>query len=152
MEVAVDPPAGAARRLLKGGWRLADPVQITLSPESYQEYIRASRAEFSVAKHGYVVTGCGWFSERSTSYLASGRPVIVEDTGFSRWLPTGRGVLTFHDVEEALACIEDVNARYELHCRSARDVVEAHFEAGSVLSSLLERAFAPGRSLAERRA
>lgn len=142
MELAVNPPADVRRRLLEGGWRLTDPVQVTLTQALHREYLHGSRAEFSVAKHGYVVTQCGWFSERSTSYMACGRPVVVEDAGFSRWLPTGLGVLAFRNADEALACIYDLNSRYDLHCRAAREVVEAHFESGTVLRSLLERATA----------
>jgi len=142
MEVAVRPPREVRARLFEGGWLLVDPVEVTLTPEGYQRYLRDSSAEFSVAKHGYVVTGCGWFSERSTSYLASGRPVVVQDTGFSRWLPTGTGVLAFRGVEDALASVAEVRRRYRAHCRAARELVAAHFESGTVLGALLERAFA----------
>ena len=105
----------------------------------YQEYIQRSRAEFSVAKEGYVVSRSGWFSERSAAYLASGRPVVVQDTGFSNWLPAGRGVLAFQNPEEALAGIDSVNSDYQAHCRAARALAEEHFDAGKVLPRLLEQ-------------
>ena len=113
---------------------------ISRDPWTYQHYVRTSRAEFSVAKHGYVVTRCGWFSDRSAAYLASGRPVVIQDTGFSEWLPTGDGVLPFRTREEAIARLNDVKARYDVHCRAARAVAEEYFDARLVLSSLIDRA------------
>jgi hypothetical protein len=127
-------------RLIEGGWRIANPVQITRSPSRYQRYLRSSKAEFSVAKHGYVTTRCGWFSERSAAYLASGRPVVIQDTGFSRWLSTGRGLLPFNSRDEAAGALEEVSRRYNIHCRAARELAEQHFDARIVLTSLLDRA------------
>jgi hypothetical protein len=129
---------GAPRELLRAhGWQVSDPLVVTRDPWTYQEYLRNSRAEFGVAKHGYVVTRSGWFSERSAAYLASGRPVVVQDTGFSAWLPTGSGVLAFREPEEALAAIDSVNCDYETHCRAARALAEEYFDAGTVLPRLL---------------
>lgn len=139
MEIAVDPPDAARKRLREGGWKLADPAAVSRTPATYQQYLRASRAEFCVAKHGYVTTRCGWFSDRSAGYLASGRPVVVEDTGFSDFLPCGRGVIAFRSPQEALAGIEQVNADYVGHCRAARAFVEEYFDAAKVLSHLLEK-------------
>jgi hypothetical protein len=113
---------------------------LTRDPWSYQQYIRDSKAEFSVAKHGYVASCSGWFSERSAAYLAAGRPVVTEDTGFSRWLQCGSGVIAFKNVEQASAGVEDVAANYDAHCRAAREVVAAHFDSRSVLPHLLKRA------------
>ena len=104
------------------GWRLLDPLEVTRDPWSYQEFIRGSKAEFSVAKHGYVASRSGWFSERSAAYLASGRPVLTQQTGFSDWLQTGAGLLAFETMEEALAGIEEIDAGYEHHCRAARAI------------------------------
>src|SRR3954471_23965177 len=78
-----------------GGWQFIDPFRVTRTPWTYQSYIRGSKAEFSVAKHGYVEANSGWFSERSAGYLASGRPVVTQDTGFSSWLEAEEGVLAF---------------------------------------------------------
>jgi hypothetical protein len=140
MEIAVgSPPPGVADRLAAGGWRLADPLAVTRTPWTYQDYLRDSRAEFCVAKHGYVTTRCGWFSERSCSYLASGRPVVVQDTGFSDFLPCGRGLLAFRTPAEAAEAIRTLRDDYEDHCRAARALAEEYFDARRVLTELLER-------------
>ena len=143
MEVAVNVPAAVRKRLVGGGWQVADPLTVTCSPSTYQSYLRASRAEFSVAKHGYVITRCGWFSDRSAGYLASGRPVIIQDTGFSDWLEAGCGVVPFRTPAEASAAIAEINGRYELHCRAARAIAEEYFDARKVLSHLIEHAMNP---------
>ena len=103
----------------------------------YQRYIRDSYAEFSVAKDIYVEMRTGWFSERSACYLASGRPVVVQDTGCSRILPSGTGLLTFESPEQALEAISSVRRHYEEHCRSARDIAASCFDAHGVLRNLL---------------
>jgi len=121
----------------KKDWILRNPLEPTRTPWTYRRYIRNSKAEFSVAKHGYVATHSGWFSERSAAYLASGRPVVIQDTGFSDWLETGAGVLAFSTPDEALAAIEDVNRRYEFHCKAARSVAEQYFDARKVIRRLL---------------
>lgn len=120
------------------GWVLRDSLELTRDPWTYQSYIQQSKAEFSVAKHGYVVTHSGWFSERSACYLASGRPVLTQETGFSQWLETGSGIIPFSTSEEVMAGIEEINSHYEFHCRAARGIAEEFFEAGKILSSLLE--------------
>jgi hypothetical protein len=131
--------ASAPRDALRArGWSVVDPLPVTRDPWTYQEYIRSSRAEFSVAKHGYVTSRSGWFSERSACYLAAGRPVITQDTGFSRHIPTGAGLLAFDDVEDALAAVADVNRRYSQHCAAARELAAAYFDSDLVLTRLLE--------------
>jgi len=140
MQIAVNLPVDVRERLLGGGWKLADPAEVTRDVPSYQRFLRASRAEFSVAKHGYVVTRCGWFSERSAAYLASGRPVVVQDTGFSEWLKTGCGVIAFKNPNEAIAGIEEINRRYDCNCVAARQIAEEYFDSRKVLSEMLERA------------
>ena len=120
------------------GWHLVDPLVVTRDLAAYQRFIRDSRAEFAVAKHGYVVSRSGWFSERSAGYLASGRPVLAQDTGFGSALPTGEGLIAFSDVVEAAAGVEAISARYEHHCRAARAVAEEHFASSGVLTRLLE--------------
>ena len=119
---------------------MINPLEVTRDPGSYQRYIHSSRAEFSVAQHAYVSTRCAWFSDRSTAYLASGRPAVIQDTGFTEWLPPGRGVIAFSTPEEAIAGIEEVNRRYEFHCREARQVAERSFDARRVLTALLDSA------------
>jgi len=140
MEMALNAPAEIRRQLAKGGWRLVDPREVTRDLWTYQRYLRASRAEFSVAKHGYVVTRCGWFSERSAAYLASGRPVLIQETGFSDWLNSGAGVIPFSTADDVLNGIQEINGRYEFHCKAARAVAEEYFDSRKVLSSLVERA------------
>ena len=113
---------------------------MTRDPWSYQDYIRRSRGEFSVAKDGYVVANTGWFSERSACYLATGRPVILQDTGFSSNIVTGAGLLAFSSFDEALTQLVEVDANYEKHCEAARDIAEAHFDSQKVIDSLISRA------------
>lgn len=135
-----------ARPLRERGWEVIDPLGPSRDPWTYQRFIQQSRAEFSVAKHGYVVSRSGWFSERSAAYLASGRPVLVQDTGFSDWLPTGEGVLPFESIDEAAAGVEEIERRYVVHCRAAREIAEAYFDARRVLPQLLERALGTGHT------
>jgi hypothetical protein len=126
--------------LAKHGWEVVPGWVASRTPEAYRAFIRDSRAEFGVAKHGYVLGRTGWFSDRSVCYLASGRPTVVEDTGQHDWLPVGEGLLTFRDVPEALRGIEAVNADYERHRRAARRLAEEYFATDRVLPPLLEAA------------
>jgi hypothetical protein len=142
-ELALGGRETPAERLLDLGWQLRDPIATTRDPWVYQRYMRASKAEFSVAKHGYVVSGSGWFSERSCGYLASGRPVITQDTGFSSFLPVGDGLLSWRSPSEARTALVEVDARYEHHCRAARDFAAAHFDSRDVLSRLLDAVASP---------
>jgi hypothetical protein len=131
--------ASAPRDRLRGhGWALQDPLAVTRDPWAYQDYIRASKAEFAVAKHGYVAGRTGWFSERTACYLASGRPALVQDTGFTDLLPDGAGLLAFGSPEEAVAGAAAIGGRYESHCRAARAVAEECFDAEKVLTRLLD--------------
>jgi hypothetical protein len=139
LEIALGGQSAPRDELKAQGWQIADPLQVTRDPWSYQDYISASKAEFSVAKHGYVSSRCGWFSERSACYLATGRPVVVQETGFSKQLPIGHGLLAFGDLESAAAAVEEVSAHYNEHCRAAREVCEAHFDSRKVLPSLIDR-------------
>ena len=127
----------APRDLLREhGWRLLDGGPLTTG--EYQAYLQASKAEFGIVKHGYAVSRCGWFSERSAAYLASGRPVVVQDTGFTDWLPTGRGLLPYETPDDALDALENLDTNYESHCRTARELVAEYFDSRRVLSRLLE--------------
>jgi len=131
--------------LARKGWRITDPAVVCPDPDRYREYIETSKAEWSVAKNGYVQGQPGWFSCRSACYLAAGRPVVVQETGFSSVLPTGEGLLAFTDLEEAAEGIREVQADYARHSRAAREVAETHFDSEQVLSELVERAMeAPG--------
>ena len=147
-EVAVN--AGKTRRTPRGllarkGWKVVDPSVVCPDLDSYRSYIQASFAEWSVAKGGYVKGAPGWFSCRSACYLAAGRPVVVQDTGFGGVLPVGEGIVPFQTPAEAAAGVRDVQARYGVHARAATDIAREYFDARSVLESLLERAFPPAR-------
>lgn len=129
-------------RLLKdNGWLLADAGQIA-DLSSYQEYIARSRAEIGIAQNAYVKGCSGWFSDRSCHYLASGKPVLAQSTGFERCVPTGRGLLTFRNMEEASAGVDAINRDYEGHCRAAREFAEEYLDYRKVLPRMLERCMA----------
>jgi hypothetical protein len=121
------------------GWRLLDPAAVADTPDRYRELVRASQAEIAVAKEGYVRSRSGWFSDRSACYLASGRPVVAQDTGFGRALPVGEGLLPFTTVEDAAAAVEDVLARPQAHATAARSIAEELLDSDRVLDRLLER-------------
>jgi hypothetical protein len=130
-------PEGDRALLLENGWRLVDPHQVAPCPAQYREYIRSSRGEFMCPKPIHVQLRTGWFSERSLAYLASGLPVVAEDTGFSERIPTGTGLLSFNDIDGAAAAIAEVNANYERHRRAAREVVEAFFDWRKTVETIL---------------
>jgi hypothetical protein len=121
------------------GWDIVDPAAVADTPDRYREFIQGSKGELGIAKSGYVESQCGWFSDRSVCYLASGRPVVAQDTGFGQYLPAGGGLFAFSTVDEAVNAIDMVNVDYARQCRRAREIAEAHFRAELVLGSLLER-------------
>ena len=125
--------------LADGGWTLADPRVVASAPWTYQDYVRRSRAEFMVAKGMYVQSGSGWFSDRSICYLASGRPVIAQDTGLRDLYPSGEGLHLFSTLEEAAGAVENVLADPIRHSRTARDIAEERFDSDRVLGRLLGR-------------
>jgi hypothetical protein len=135
-ELAVGGPTAPRDLLASKGWKVRDPLKVASDPWTYRGYIQQSKAEFTVAKHGYVVSRSGWFSERSAAYLANGRPVVTQETGFSEWLEAGSGVVPFTTPEEAIAAIEDLNRRYDHHCRRAREIAVEYFDARKVLPHL----------------
>lgn len=139
LELALSGRNAPAQRLQEQGWAIEDPRRVAHTPWTYQDYIRASKGEFSVAKHGYVTSRSGWFSERSAGYLASGRPVVTQNTGFDTWLPQGRGLIAFDSPDEAVEALRAVSADYERHCSAARELARAHFDASTVLGCLLDR-------------
>lgn len=125
--------------LRENGWELIDPAPLTDTPWKYQQFIQGSKGEFGIAKSGYVVSRCGWFSDRSLCYLASGRPVIAQETGFSRFVPTGQGLLTFNTRDDVIAAVRAIHEDYATHARAARGLAEEHFDSDRVLTSLLQR-------------
>ena len=127
--------------LRRHGWQLADPDRVCPDVDSYRHYIQSSKAEWSVAKHAYVAGDTGWFSCRSACYLAAGRPVVVQDTGFSSILPVGKGLLAFTTLDEAAAAIQELQAHYERHTIAARSLAETYFNSDLVLTQLIEEAF-----------
>jgi hypothetical protein len=140
-------PGEVAERLRSAGWLVRDANRgVNMRIQAYQSYIRASRGEFSVAKHAYVKSRSGWFSDRSVCYLAAGLPVVLQDTGFSDWLSVGEGVLAFSSVQEAATYIEKVNRDYGAHCNAARKIAEETFSYKVVLPRLLDRAMSVGKS------
>jgi len=124
--------------LLKAnGWRVTEASQITTLSD-YQSYITKSRGEIGVAKNAYVKGNSGWFSDRSAHYLASGKPVLAQSTGFERCLPVGQGLITFSSMEEAVASIGAINQDYEAHCLAAREFAQGYLDYRKVLPKMLE--------------
>ena len=130
---------GARQMLESNGWRLADTHRLTTDPWPYRDYVRASRGEFTVARDLHVRLRSGWFSERSACYLAAGRPVVTQDTGFGSVLPTGAGLFAFNTMDEILAAFESINSDYERHSHAARAIAEEYFKAETVLAAVLEK-------------
>jgi hypothetical protein len=125
--------------LAGSGWEVVDPQEVAGTPDDYRRFVQGSLAELGIAKAGYVTSQCGWFSDRSACYLASGRPVLAQDTGFARHLPTGDGLLAFSTVEDAVARVEEILARYERHAQAARALAVEHLDSDRVLTRLLDR-------------
>jgi hypothetical protein len=125
--------------LSENRWSLADPAEVASDPWIYRKYIQRSRAEFMATKGIYVDTHSGWFSERSICYLASGRPVIAQDTGLGDFYPVGEGLLTFSTIDEAAACVHEVLSDYSQHSRAARRLAEEYFDSDKVLGLLLNK-------------
>lgn len=126
-------------QLQRWGWQLADPASVAATPEAFRSFVQGSKAEFGIAKSGYVEANCGWFSDRSICYLASGRPVIAQETGFSDYLPTGAGLMAFETEDDVLRCIHSLNRNYDRHREAARRLAEDRFDARRVLSGLLRK-------------
>src|SRR5262249_7623830 len=119
--------AGTVRRLRGHGWRVVDGPALTRRVEPYREYVIRSAGEFTVAKDQYVRPCSGWFSDRSASYLAAGRPVVTQDTGFGKVLPTGRGLFAFRSMDEILDAFDEIRADYGAHSRAAREIAQEYF-------------------------
>jgi hypothetical protein len=129
------------RKLLRANrWNVTDPIQISSDFERYREYILGSRGEFTVAKDQNIRLRSGWFSDRSACYLAAGRPVINQDTGFGSYLPTGKGLFAFRTIEDILAAVDEVERDYSGNCRAARNIAREYFAAEKVVGGLMKRA------------
>lgn len=138
-ELAIKADIQTWKELTDNGWQLIKSTVPTETFFAYQNYIQGSKGEWSVAKHGYVITNSGWFSERSGCYLASAKPVVVQETGFSSFLPTGEGLFAFSTLNEAIEQLNRVASDYYYHCRKAREIAEAYFGGEMVMKDLLER-------------
>lgn len=138
--LAIHPNEPDLPTLTENGWHLSEPRRHCATPDAYRNYIQGSRGEFTVVKHGYAAGRTGWFSDRSACYLAAGRPVIVQDTGFGAYVPTGEGLLTFTDIDSAAAAIERIERDYARHAAAAAHFARQHLDSDRVLPRLLELA------------
>jgi glycosyltransferase involved in cell wall biosynthesis len=143
------PPIGLLER---HGWSIVNPAVVAADLDRYRTYVQSSRAEWSVAKNGYVVGRPGWFSCRSACYLAAGRPVVAQDTGFGEVLPLGEGLFAFNSIGEAADAIDRIESDYRRHANAARELAVEYFESSRVLGSLVERALNPQPSGVAREA
>ena len=125
--------------LAENGWTIQDPGRVASSPSKYRSFIQQSKGEIGIAKSGYAASRCGWFSDRSGCYLASGRPVIAQRTGFEEFLPTGSGLFAFDTMDEILAAIEKLRGDCGRHARAARAIAEEHLDSDKVLPRLLDQ-------------
>ena len=137
-DLNADDPTGA--RFRAGGWQLVDARPLNTPWQRYRDYAASSRGEFCVAKNGYVRSHCGWFSDRSAMYLALGRPVILQDTGWTDFYPSGEGLLAFTDETSAAAALEEVGRDPVRHARAARAIAEKYCAGPVVVNQFLESA------------
>ncbi|NNC88158.1 MAG: glycosyltransferase family 1 protein [Akkermansiaceae bacterium] len=142
LEIAVGGLGAPLERLRSRGWRVLDGPSATLTPGQYAAVIERSRGEFSTAKHVYVALRTGWFSCRSACYLAAGRPVVVQDTGFSNVLPCGEGLISIDTPDDAVAALQRVEADYAHHREAARTLAHDCFGSDRVLARFVDDAFA----------
>jgi len=134
----IHPSDSADRKSLhRHGWEIVDPARVAGDPWSYRSFIHGSSAEFMVAKNIYVDTRSGWFSDRSICYLASGKPVLAQDTDLQSLHPTGEGIVLFTTLQEAREAVRDISVNYSRHARAARRIAEEHFDSDIVLAGLL---------------
>jgi len=139
IELALSRDDEETRQLLRRyGWQIVDALSLTTDILPYRDYIFGSDGEFTVAKDQNVRLRTGWFSERSASYLTAGKPVVTQDTGFGRVLPTGEGLFPFNTMEEILAAFDAIRCDYTRHSRAARVIAEEYFRAETVLSKMID--------------
>ncbi|MDA8377761.1 MAG: hypothetical protein M0Z50_12050 [Planctomycetia bacterium] len=138
-ELATGVDAETAALLKWNKWQVADPVHISRDMRRYNQYIRQSRGEFSVAKDQNIRLRSGWFSDRSACYLAAGRPVMNQETGFSHHLPIGRGLFSFQTMDDILNAVDAIESDYVGHCRAAREIAEEYFAAEKVLGDIMDQ-------------
>lgn len=130
-------PTGDRDLLQRSGWSVVDPHEVAPTPKAYSKFIQNSRAEFNCPKPIHLELRTGWVSDRSVGYLASGRPVVAEDTGFSSKLSVGSGLLAFRNLDEAADAVAKIDANYDHQSRAAREIAEAYFDSSRCLSEML---------------
>ncbi len=139
-ELAASVDGDVKHLLNKHGWQQVSSLEISKNIDLYRDYIQQSRAEFTVARDQYVRPNTGWFSDRSACYLAAGRPVITQETGFSSFLPTGKGLFGFRTMDDILKAVDAIESDYAGNCAAAREISVEYFAAEKVVGSLMERA------------
>jgi hypothetical protein len=139
-EIAIGGSKAPREQLTAAGWSLTEARIVTETPWTYLDYIAASRGEFSVAVNLEVKSRSGWFSDRTAAYLASGKPAVVQDTGFSESLPCGEGLFAFENVDDVTSSIEAIDADYQRHCAAARRIAETYFDSDEVLGAVVRLA------------
>jgi len=139
-ELATGVGEDVQKLLRDHGWRQVDSVPISSDADRYRGYIQQSRAEFTVARDQYVRPNTGWFSDRSACYLAAGRPVITQETGFSKFIPSGKGLFGFKTSDDILMAVDAIESDYEGNCRAAGEIAAEYFGAEKVIGSLMQRA------------
>jgi hypothetical protein len=132
-------------RLRKLGWAVVDATAFSRDPDTYRGYVASSRGEFSAAKEQNVVFRSGWFSDRSATYLAAGRPVVVQDTGFGRVLPTGLGLYAVRDLDEAIAAVGSIASDLSRNEAAAASIAAEYFRHDLVLGDMLATLGLPAR-------
>ena len=138
-ELALSKCEESDREMLRSkGWKVRHALEFSTDLDLYRHYIASSRGEFTVAKDQNIRLRSGWFSDRSATYLAAGRPVVTQDTGFGDFLPTGTGLFAFSVIDDAVEAVEAINADYATHSRAAADLAREYFDSDVVLSRLLE--------------
>ncbi len=138
LRIDSNDPDKDRQEFCRKGWLLSDPEKM-VTLDDYRNFIGQSRAEFSVAHNRYVAFNTGWFSDRSAVYLASGKPVLVQSTGIEQSLPTGKGLLTYSTLDEAVDAINVINSDYPAHCKAAREIAEEYFDSDKVLTKILNQ-------------
>jgi hypothetical protein len=139
-EMATTVGEEVRRRLTEHGWQQRESVSLSRDVDRYRHYIQQSRGEFTVARDQYTRPNTGWFSDRTVCYLAAGRPVVTQETGFSKRLPTGRGLFAFRTGDDVVAAIEAIESDYAAHSRAAAEIAAEYFGAEKVVGDLMTSA------------
>jgi hypothetical protein len=134
-----------AEQIRADGWQWIEARELTRTAERYMRFIHDSLGEWSIAKNVYVDTNSGWFSCRTACYLAAGRPAVVQDTAWSRYVPGGRGVIAFRTMDESIAALRDVHANWNAHARAAYDIAREYLAPDKVLPPMIEAIYMPKR-------